>query len=329
MPITKLLSGLPSRTMTQELFDQAMAQMCADLQAWGSEVNETTSILNSIAAGGAYSIPYTFSALTAVADPGPGFIRLTSATQSASTVILADQIGADGAVWTAVLDTFDDSSSIVKGHILLQKLGDATRWLLFSVTSIGSPPGYKSINVVNVASSAANPFTDGDFLVLKFSRTGDKGDAGPRLYLHARDEKAGGTHGGTSVAATITQRRTLNTIKTNGIAGASLAGDQFVLPAGSYSANIRAPGAGVNTHRVMLYNVTDATYTLVGDSQFASSASSVQTDSQAQGIFTLSASKTFEVRHYTQTATTTFGLGNAANMGYAEAYTEVLIEKVG
>jgi len=77
-----------------------------------------------------------------------------------------------------MIDTFDDSTSTIKGHIMLQKLGDATKWLLFSVSSLASPSGYKNITVANVASSAASPFSDGDSIILKFTRTGDKGDQG-------------------------------------------------------------------------------------------------------------------------------------------------------
>lgn len=185
MAITTLLSGLPARTMTQEAFDAATAQLMTDLPVWGGEVNATAASMSameaavsSVAAGGAMSIPYTFSTTITDADPGAGFLRLSSATQNAATVIRVDLTGADASLWTAVLDVFDDSTSTIKGHILLQKQTDATKWLLFSVSSLASPAGYKNITVVNVASSAASPFANNDPLILKFSRNGDKGDVG-------------------------------------------------------------------------------------------------------------------------------------------------------
>lgn len=186
MAITKLLSGLPARTMAQDAFDAATAQLMTDLPIWAGEVNATAAAVNAIAAGGAYAIPYTFSTTTTDADPGAGTLRLSSATQNASTVIRIDLTGSDASTWTSVIDTFDDSTSTVKGHILLQKLGDATKWLLFSVASLASPSGYKNITVANVASSAASPFANGDSLILKFSRTGDKGEVGaPGMLLLA------------------------------------------------------------------------------------------------------------------------------------------------
>jgi hypothetical protein len=134
--------------------------------------------MNSIAAGTAVSIPYTFSTTITDADPGAGILRLSNATQNAATVIRADIAGSDGSTWTSVLDLMDDSTSTVKGLIMLQALADGTKWLMFSVSALASPTGYKNITVANVASSAANPFSNGESLVLKFTRNGDKGDAG-------------------------------------------------------------------------------------------------------------------------------------------------------
>ena len=142
-----------------------------------SEMNAFQAALSAIAAGTACAIPYTFSTTTTDADPGAGFLRLGSATQNTATVIRADLVGADGSNWTSVIDTFDDSTSTIKGHIMLQKLGDATKWLLFSVSALASPTGYKNITVSNVASSAASPFSDGDSIILKFTRNGDAGTA--------------------------------------------------------------------------------------------------------------------------------------------------------
>lgn len=150
-----------------------------EMVATVTAINTTVATMSAIAAGGAMTLPYTFSSTTTDADPGAGFVRLSSATQNASTVIRLDLVGADGSTWTDVISTFDDSTSTVKGYILLQKLTDATKWLEFSVSSLASPAGYKNLTVVPVASSAASPFADGDSLVLKFTANGDKGDVGP------------------------------------------------------------------------------------------------------------------------------------------------------
>lgn len=152
--------------------------LAPELAATVTAINTTVATMSAIAAGGAMTLPYTFSSTTTDADPGAGFVRLSSATQNASTVIRLDLVGADGSTWTDVISTFDDSTSTVKGYVLLQKLTDATKWLEFSVSSLASPAGYKNLTVVPVAGSAASPFADGDSLVLKFTANGDKGDTG-------------------------------------------------------------------------------------------------------------------------------------------------------
>ena len=176
-----------------------------EMVATVTAINTTVATMSAIAAGGAMTLPYTFSSTTTDADPGAGFVRLSSATQNASTVIRLDLVGADGSTWTDVISTFDDSTSTVKGYILLQKLTDATKWLEFSVSSLASPAGYKNLTVVPVASSAASPFADGDSLVLKFTATGDKGDTGATgtggAVVWIKCDAAGGIQASTNVTS--------------------------------------------------------------------------------------------------------------------------------
>lgn len=140
--------------------------------------DEVSAAITAMTNGSAVGIPYTFSTTTTDADPGAGYLRLDNATQTSATTIRADLAGSDGADWTNVLATFDDSTSTVKGYLLLQKLADASKWLLFSLASMASPAGYRNFTVTNVAGSAASPFANGDAIVMKFHRTGDKGDTG-------------------------------------------------------------------------------------------------------------------------------------------------------
>ncbi|WP_336802512.1 hypothetical protein [Kaistia sp. MMO-174] len=129
-------------------------------------------------AGGAISIPYVFSTTTTDADPGNGNLRLGSATQNTATVIRTDLLASDGTDWSAVLGTLAASTSTIKGQIRLFKTLDPTKWLLFNVTAVASPTGYKNITVAIVGSSAASPFANGDAISLSFTRSGDQGAAG-------------------------------------------------------------------------------------------------------------------------------------------------------
>lgn len=129
-------------------------------------------------AGGAISIPYTFSTTTTDSDPGSGNLRLSNATQTSATVIRADLLAADGTDWSAVLGTLADSTNTLKGHIRLFRTDDPTKWLVFSVSALASPSGYKNITVANVAGSSASPFSNGDAIQFVFTRAGDVGASG-------------------------------------------------------------------------------------------------------------------------------------------------------
>ena len=189
-----------------------------------TEVNALAAAMGSLASGAATSIPYTFSTTTADADPGAGILRLDNATQNAATTIRVDLVGSDGSTWTDLLATFDDSTSTIKGFIMLQKATDATKWLLFSVSALASPSGYKNITVANVASSAASPFANSDALLLKFQRNGDKGDTG-----------AAGADGAPGSTAITRSARTSNTIL-----GTSDAGKLIDITSGTFTQTFTA-----------------------------------------------------------------------------------------
>ena len=175
---------LPGRTQEQKTFDTAVAYVMQNWPTWGAEVNATWAAfnaalasVNAIAAGGAYALPYTFDSATADADPGAGKLRLSSATQNASTTMRLDVLANNQDV-SSILDKFDASTSTVKGSIRLVKLGDTSRWLTFDVTSRAAPTGYRNITVANTGGSAANPFIAGDAVMLFFQRNGDMGAQG-------------------------------------------------------------------------------------------------------------------------------------------------------
>lgn len=155
-----------------------LSDAVVDLAAKQAAAAASAASAASAAATAAFSLQYLFSTTTTDADPGAGYLRLDNATQNAATTIRADLVTSDASTVTDLLATFDDSSSTVTGQIYLVKESDSTKWLAFNVTALASPSGYKNITVACVASSSASPFVNGDAIVLKFSRTGDKGDTG-------------------------------------------------------------------------------------------------------------------------------------------------------
>jgi hypothetical protein len=323
---------LPSRSMPdQATFDTAMASFMTNLPTFGAQFNAGVANVNASLNGAGIGIPYTVDlSSTADADPGNGKLRFGSATQNTATVLRLDLLGSNSADYTATLDTFDASTNSVKGRIGLVKQGDAKTFLTFDVTARATATGYRNITVTPAASSAANPFVNGDAVLLYFQRTGDKGDAGsvtPVLWV--RDEKASGQAGGNAAAGAYVTR-TLNTVKKNSIpSGASLASNQITLPAGTYRIGASAPACQVGAHQMYLYNVTAGATQIVGTSESGNSSVNVGTRSFiVNSEFTIAAANVFEIRHFTNTNTALTGLGPAANSGQGEVFTEVFIEKV-
>jgi hypothetical protein len=338
MTISALVSGLPNRQMDQQAFDNAMALLMANFPVWATQVNTTEANMNFAAAGGAYRIPYTFDTATADADTGSGKLRLDNATQWSSAVIRTDLIGSNGNDFTAMLDTFGGSTSAVKGHILLMKVGDASKFLFFSVSAIAGTGGYRNISVAGITGSSATPFVNGDPLVLFFQRTGDKGDQGSPsiLVFHAREEQASGTYGAAGTAVTGGYRRVLNTVKTNQIAGMALSGNQITgVPGGNYKIRARSPltlNTGVQ-RRLALYDVTGSAYLAFGNGarnfDYSGAADYYGEASELTAFVTLASTRTLELRDLFSGASPSFWGLPASVSGQVEVYSEIFIEKIG
>ncbi len=144
--------------------------------------------------------------------------------------------------------------------------------------------------------------------------------------LHVQDQKASGTAGGTFTSGAW-QTRTLNTVVTNTISGASLAGNQITLPAGTYDIEARAVANKVNFHKAKFCTVAPADI-LIGTSEVAASGDDTVTSSRVNGRFVLATETVLELRHRCSMTCNTTGFGNPSNMGVIEIYADVLIRKI-
>ncbi len=146
--------------------------------------------------------------------------------------------------------------------------------------------------------------------------------------LHVQDQKSANTDGGT--ASTGDNIRALNTIVVNEIS-AGLLTNQITLPAGTYMCRAVAPAYRTDGHRAYLWNVSDSSVAVLGSSNYTENASgnAQQNFSMVNGRFTISSTKTFELRHSVEQATGgTFGWGIATNNGQIEVYSEIIIWKI-
>ncbi|WP_420415289.1 hypothetical protein [Roseibium sp.] len=123
-------------------------------------------------------VPFVASTTTTDADPGSGILRFNNATQSSTTEIYIDDEDSGATDISALLATFDDSTSTVKGSLKIWETTDNSNWIVFDVTAYTAASGYSKLTVTVVDSSAASPFADSTAVSLFFSRTGDKGDTG-------------------------------------------------------------------------------------------------------------------------------------------------------
>ena len=329
------LTPIPNRLTRPNTLDDDADSFFGKLPQWAADLLALQSTFGTISSGNACKIPYKMDLGTTMADPTAGWLRLNSATQNAATALVVDTIGSDAIDYTSMLYTFDDSTSAVLGFIRLEKQGDSSKFLIFSVTAMTTPAGYRQFTVSCVGYSSANPFAQGDVLVMSFTRTGDKGDTGDPGAAYTpqsakfSDRKATSTAGGTSTGNSTAQVRTLNTTDQNTIpSGVSLASNRVTLPAGTYDVRGRAPAYSVGAHRAFLWNVTSGAVALLGISAYSGSGGA-WAESTFRGRIVLAASAQFEIRHFTSIGTNSNDLGVPAGVsGQVEIYTEVEFIKV-
>lgn len=334
MAITALPAA-PQRTDSADVFVSKSDAFVAALPKFVTDANALAANLNSLAAGGAYAIPFTFSDAGSVMGGGGGGVAVNDyTTQSTAATLYVSSTDSAGILTKLGFDDifYTGNTSAVKGYIKLTKVGDTSKWVRLRVNSYAWNVGaasYGQFGVTVVGFSTANPFALGDMLVMQCQRTGDKGDPGTLTQvLWVRDEKPSGTTGGASITQG-SQARTLNSVRINTISGASVSSNQITLPAGRYRISFSVPGAYCGAHQAFLWSVTDSTLLVHGSSENVPNASAIVSTRSVvmNSELVLSVQKVFELRHFTYSVYQN-GLGVATNSGYGEVYSEVFIEKV-
>jgi hypothetical protein len=121
----------------------------------------------------------TFDNTTTDSDQGAGKLWLNNGTVASATVVYLDDVDDNSVSINSFVDSFDDSSSSVKGHIQFEKQFDPTVFAMFNVTgAVTSASTYSKVACTYV--TGAGSFSDGDKISTTFIRGGDKGDTGAR-----------------------------------------------------------------------------------------------------------------------------------------------------
>jgi len=238
---------------------------------------------------------------------------------------------------------FPATDQLTDGRLMIVRCNTAntTTTPTFNPDGLGAKPIVKGSN---------NPLEIGDIsglgfhLILSYDSALDKfvlnnpargvsSTTSPRQIFSVVDSKPNGVHGGTFSAGSW-QTRTLNTIITNTISGASLSNNRITLPAGTYIVTAQAPAFNVNLHQAVLFGVSGDTGNLiVGTSENTtdnslSTSNPVCTKSVIVQHLTLSTTTVLELRHKCSVTRTGYGLGSAASTGAGEIYATVFIERV-
>jgi len=151
--------------------------------------------------------------------------------------------------------------------------------------------------------------------------------------VHVRHQRTTGLDNNeSSFGSSSWNTRTLETVVTNTISGASLASNKITLPAGTYEAQVftNVCFSAVNHYKNRLYNVTDAATLVLGQAYSTAGGDGAQpasTYGPLIGQFTLTGSKDVRLDTYS----TSIGSTNCSAIGdgSAEIYTDVYIRKIG
>lgn len=331
MPLTQLPPLDPSSPTFRADVDTFFRSR---IQAFVMEANQLAANLNSIAAGGAYAIPYAVGTDAQLGWGGRLVFSPNGGNQNVATGLLlsvTDTVGS--AIQSRMDDMFGAATNLsaIKGHVRIFKMGDPSKWMTFRINQWSFNVTYGYFGVTCVGASSANPFAPDDALILQFQRTGDKGDKGDNgtsltPMIHVREESAAGAGPATSVTQNTWVKRAFNTVRTNSVTGASLANGQITLPAGTYDYEGNAAGTGCAQHQARLVNVTDnIVASELGTTEYTDS--SITTRSVVTGRFVLASTKVFELQHRASSASGSFG-SSVSNFGSANVHAEIKLTKV-
>lgn len=192
-----------------------------DVLTW----NSTSSVWTN-STGVSNSPKYVFSTTTLDGDPGNGTFRYNHSTFGFVTYIYIDNQDLKTGSRTAWYDTFDDSTSTVKGYLYLTSVEGHQN--IFTVNSVVAASGYYKIGVTPVTGSVQ---ADGLNWYILFVRNGDRGPS-----------------------------RSIFTVSANTTAASAADTDYVYIVSGAYT--ITMPTAVANTNRYSIKNGHTAAITV-------------------------------------------------------------------
>lgn len=128
-------------------------------------------------AGGSSGFNYVFDDKVTSTDPGAGALNINHASLASATRLYISETDADAVSIAAVLATWDDSTSTIRGKFKMSNAADPLTFAIYNITgSVTDNGAWDTFVIAHVASNGS--FTDGMEIRVEFFPTGDKGDAG-------------------------------------------------------------------------------------------------------------------------------------------------------
>ena len=287
-----------------------------------------------VVAGNFQPIDSDLTAIAALSTTSYGRSLLTQADAAAARSTLAVP-GLTASENTFVFGTSTADADVVrwqpsdwgagKPFISIKKNAIATIWTigLWDGSGVG---GTIDLNVTSLTHNGNDLLTTFDYADTNF--------VGGVVAI-IQDQKTQNSNGG--VSSTTDVARTLNVLTHNKNSAVSLAGgttgvggtaNQFVLPAGTWRIDWRAPAYNSGAHRAIIHNVTDNVTVGIGSNGFSdqnATSDPSQSDSVGTCVVTIAGSKTFELRHSTRNSYGgSDGWGFGSNKG-TEVFSQVVI----
>jgi len=125
---------------------------------------------------GGVTFDYTFDSSVANGDPGTGKLRINNATLSSGTAMYIDNRDDNFIDISTFLATIDDSTSPIKGHFKITKVGSPEIFHLYTITSATPIGGYFNVACAHVDGNGT--LSNLDDITITFARTGDAGATG-------------------------------------------------------------------------------------------------------------------------------------------------------
>lgn len=122
-------------------------------------------------------IPWEYNSSTTIENPGTEKFRMNNAAKASVTqMAIRENFIKGGGDASEFVESWDDSTSTVKGVLVMRKKGAPTNFAVYQISSLTDEGEWAKVNVTHVASGGA--WSSGDVVQFDFYRTGDAGKEG-------------------------------------------------------------------------------------------------------------------------------------------------------